>query len=692
MDKVTELARRLEPFTLRMIRDVIGAQNATGTGGSQFNILLYDTSATKIRSFSATAAGLTAALAAAASGDVVWLPAGTIPGDHTIAVPVVGASRTRSILSGKITIAANGVLSNLSVIRTANDANDLIGVESAAECYIYNCNVSCVQSGAGNVYGVKAITGGNISILDSWLSGHSTGGSGYSVFSSGGDIHVYGGIMEYSTAAAEVAMLEYYDFIDTKGGWYFVSGTWVGYASGDWVPGSPGTLTIYATASEWQSGGWWLDGQGTIAHTDATFTIEGTFTPSNQFAAAYILFTDATKQQIDLDAGERVITVLASNDGKTVNRFAVETQVYGSPLRCIIDNIWIDGFTLPAGDIEVHAVQMDAVTGTPLAGDRAAWDATDYGSLHAKDIADVALQRHLPLPGILGQIAYSDGTDWQLGDVANIGNIAAMEGPGIDIVTWIIGLGGDTILLYYADGSPVAEFAATEAGFAAALAAGDANDVRVLPIVTIPGNHTIAVPVLGISNAKSILSGKITMAAGGILNNLAIIRTANDADDLIGIESAAECYIGRCNISCIQSGVGNVYSVKSDAGGIIHLTSNRIVGQSIGGDGYSAYVAGGDIYAYSGRMEYSTAATLGDVGVFAVQMDAISGVPLAGDRGAWNATDYGSLHAKDIADAALQRHLPLPGAAGRIAYSDGTDWQSGKINNIAGTTVMDWMF
>lgn len=51
------------------------------------------------------------------------------------------------------------------------------------------------------------------------------------------------------------------------------------------------------------------------------------------------------------------------------------------------------------------------------------------------------------------------------------------------------------------------------------------------------------------------------------------------------------------------------------------------------------------------------------------------GTPLHGDRSAWNIMDFDPEHAKDIMDSTLRRHLPLPGAAGGIAQSDGTDWQ-----------------
>lgn len=51
------------------------------------------------------------------------------------------------------------------------------------------------------------------------------------------------------------------------------------------------------------------------------------------------------------------------------------------------------------------------------------------------------------------------------------------------------------------------------------------------------------------------------------------------------------------------------------------------------------------------------------------------GTPLHGDRSAWNTTDHAGEHARDVDGSALQRHLPLPGAARGLVQSDGTDWQ-----------------
>lgn len=51
------------------------------------------------------------------------------------------------------------------------------------------------------------------------------------------------------------------------------------------------------------------------------------------------------------------------------------------------------------------------------------------------------------------------------------------------------------------------------------------------------------------------------------------------------------------------------------------------------------------------------------------------GTPLEGDRGAFDTVDHADLHALDIQNDALLRHLPEPGDAGSYARSDGTNWQ-----------------
>lgn len=62
--------------------------------------------------------------------------------------------------------------------------------------------------------------------------------------------------------------------------------------------------------------------------------------------------------------------------------------------------------------------------GTPLHGDRSAWNTDDFASEHAKDISDSTLQRHLPLPGADKGMLESDGTDWQ-----------RINGPDYDVIS-----------------------------------------------------------------------------------------------------------------------------------------------------------------------------------------------------------------------------------------------------------------
>jgi len=50
------------------------------------------------------------------------------------------------------------------------------------------------------------------------------------------------------------------------------------------------------------------------------------------------------------------------------------------------------------------------------------------------------------------------------------------------------------------------------------------------------------------------------------------------------------------------------------------------------------------------------------------------GIPLDGDRGAFDTVNYAERHAKDIEDDTLKRHLPEPSADGTYARDDGNNW------------------
>lgn len=105
------------------------------------------------------------------------------------------------------------------------------------------------------------------------------------------------------------------------------------------------------------------------------------------------------------------------------------------------------------------------------------------------------------------------------------GGIAAViEGPGIDVVGGDqVGLGGDSVLIFDDGGNPVAEYAATDAGLTAALAAATSGQFVGLSGIPITGaGYTVGsgVTLMGLSIATNI-HATITLE-GGTLYNLRV--------------------------------------------------------------------------------------------------------------------------------------------------------------------------
>lgn len=126
-------------------------------GAAHDSILLFSSGG--VSEYDADAAGLTSALAAASSGDTVWLPPGTYAADYTIpaGVTVVGMSREDVIIDGQVTLGDGSVLENLSVVRSVSDANDVYGVlaPNGGHGYLYGCMISVENAGAGGGYGIR---------------------------------------------------------------------------------------------------------------------------------------------------------------------------------------------------------------------------------------------------------------------------------------------------------------------------------------------------------------------------------------------------------------------------------------------------------------------------------------------------------------------------------------------------------
>lgn len=176
-NNITTLARRLKPFIMST------AVATLGTGISNM-IYLFGKGTITVSAYAGSTAGLTAALAAASSGDEIWVLAHEIAGDCTIpaGVEVVGMGRRQTILTGQVTIEVGAILSNLSVNRTANDANDLVGVigTEAGDSWLYNCNVKTEQAGAGLSVALYSSAAGCALHADHcMLYADSTGGTAY---------------------------------------------------------------------------------------------------------------------------------------------------------------------------------------------------------------------------------------------------------------------------------------------------------------------------------------------------------------------------------------------------------------------------------------------------------------------------------------------------------------------------------
>ena len=188
-----------------------------------------------------------------------------------------------------------------------------------------------------------------------------------------------------------------------------------------------------------------------------------------------------------------------------------------------------------------------------------------------------------------------------------------LEGPDIDIDYVTVGRGGDTIITFDDMGNPVAEYAATSAGFDEALAGG--APVIWLYAYSIDGDHSVPADhhVIGNQRATSILTGQITLESGASLTNLTISRTADSSNALYGVRGPGVTSVDilNCSISVAQAGAGDAYAVYADRGtitdnGDIYLHYCTLSATSGSGSAYCGVSTAGRIYAYHTRADTFT--------------------------------------------------------------------------------------
>lgn len=134
-----------------------GAGNAVTVARAGNKVLLFDAANDVLREYAKTGTGLTAALGAAASGDVVQCPPGTYTGDFTVPAGVtLAGSGWGTVLAGEVALLAGAYIVGLKIYVSESSATKLRGLtgpESGAG-YALLVNVFCENTGAGTAYGV----------------------------------------------------------------------------------------------------------------------------------------------------------------------------------------------------------------------------------------------------------------------------------------------------------------------------------------------------------------------------------------------------------------------------------------------------------------------------------------------------------------------------------------------------------
>lgn len=179
--------------------DVTGAspEQTVGLGGD--TVLLYDAGGDPVAEFAATSAGLIAALAAMADGDVCELPAGTISGGPwTVTHGTLRGKSLATVLDGQVNVSDNCRLEGASVIRSGSDTDPVIGVQLADGGEVTRC-VIIVANVAGPAYAVYAQHDGECEAHDCVVGATGNSSNGYGYYADGAEIYANGGLVTEGT-------------------------------------------------------------------------------------------------------------------------------------------------------------------------------------------------------------------------------------------------------------------------------------------------------------------------------------------------------------------------------------------------------------------------------------------------------------------------------------------------------------
>jgi hypothetical protein len=448
-DTLTELAKRLEPLLVHQAAsaaqrvlaagegpgtDIVGSK--VGIGGD--SILVMHSDGSPASEYPATDAGLDLATAAAVSGDIVVTPSCTFAANHTLGACVYVLFA--STFTGQVTLVDGTLADWIHVTRTANDANDLIGVVAPASgsVLLYDPSINVIQSGAGTAIGLFVATGdGTPRVEGGRILGTSVGGSGYGIKHDG--LVCIGSVtfMDHDGTGSGLG-----DFIwnatarsmqwdGNSGRAYFKVNVGAGH-------NVSGTLSIKCTLTYALGGGGTsiggVSGQYMPSYYNAAYTPDTLMSTAAQPAVGGSVTLTGTgtpdangNLYFNLVAGssdDDVIYILSdvtwTEGAVTYPVFGVVTDEVTEVLCCQVYGSTNDLYG-GTGKIKVHACQYDTVAGTivSLAGDRAAHDATGYPLLHTND-TDMATGIHHTLGTGANQAAAGDHTHSQLHDPVTV--------------------------------------------------------------------------------------------------------------------------------------------------------------------------------------------------------------------------------------------------------------------------------
>lgn len=183
INKASETWDMLEPFAQRWLEGMLGDGKSGDPAKDGYFIILYDASGQVKREYSFSLDGLNAALAAAESGDVVWLPAGSLATDITVpeGVAVVGDGMN-CIIAGTVILGAGAELRDMTVEVSDDLESEIVAVigPDSGTAYIWDCVIFAYSCGATNAIGVQAQSG-NVILQGCEVNGESVSGQGYAI-------------------------------------------------------------------------------------------------------------------------------------------------------------------------------------------------------------------------------------------------------------------------------------------------------------------------------------------------------------------------------------------------------------------------------------------------------------------------------------------------------------------------------